>query len=72
MRGIKEIRESYNREISKEKIKELMDIEELLIELKQLCETPKDDEVAAVVAKFHDIETRIFDMKREAIVGKST
>lgn len=64
---IKELREKDNRDISKERIKELLEIEELLIELKHLCETPKDADVAKVVSQFQELETKIFDMKKDLI-----
>jgi len=68
--GIKELREQDDREISKERIKELLEIEKLLIGLKHLCETPKDEDVAKLVSQFQDIETRMFDMKRDMIERK--
>lgn len=68
---LKELRRKDNRDISKESIKDLLDIEKLLIELKHLCEIPKNEDVAKVVAQYQELETKIFDMKREMIVGKS-
>lgn len=71
VRKLKEMREQDDRELSQDRIKELLDIEQLLIELKQLCEAPKDDESAETVKRFHELETRIFDMKKDAILGKA-
>ena len=70
VRGIKETRERDNRDISKERIKELLEIEELLIDLKHLCETPKNEDVAKVVAQYQELETKIFDMKKDLIYSR--
>ena len=65
--SLKQLREKDGRDISKERIKDLLEIEELLKELQHLCETPKDDEVAKVVSQFQELETVIFDMKKDLI-----
>lgn len=68
--SLKQLREKDNRDISKERIKELLEIEELLIDLKHLCEIPKNEEVAKVVAQYQELETKIFDMKKDLIYSK--
>jgi len=48
----------------------LLEIEELLKELQHLCETPKDNAVAKAVKQFQELETKIFDMKKDLIYSK--
>lgn len=68
--SLKQLREKDNRDISKERIKELLGIEALLIELKHLCETPKNEEVAKIVTQYQELETKIFDMKKDLIYSR--
>lgn len=68
VKGIKKMREQDDRGLSTDRIKELLDIEKLLIELKQLCETPKDERVEDLVSQFNDLETKIFDMKKDFLI----
>lgn len=66
VKGIKELREKDGRSISKERVKELIDIEGLLVELKHLCESPKDEQ-GGVITEFHEIEKRMIDFRKSLL-----
>lgn len=67
IRGIKEIRESHGREISHERIKEFIDIEKLLVEMREIAEPPKKKDHSHLVAKFYAIEKKLIDLRKEII-----
>lgn len=67
IRGIKEIRENHGREISHERIKELIDIEKLLVEMREIAEPPKKQDHSHLVAEFYAIEKKLIDIRKEII-----
>lgn len=60
---IKELREKDGRAISKERIKELIDIEGQLLALHELLEPP-DKEQNKVIIQYHDLEKRLLDFRK--------
>lgn len=66
VKGIKELREKDGRSISKERIKELIDIEGLLVEMNQLLQPP-DTEQNKVIFEFHEIQKKLVDFRKQLL-----
>jgi hypothetical protein len=63
VREIKYLREKDNRSISKERIKELLDIEGLLMEMSELL-APPNNEQSKVIFEFHEIQKKLVDFRK--------
>lgn len=63
---IKEIREGQERPLSKDRVKELIDIQESLLELDKLIKSPYGDP-SGVIAEFHEIQKRMIDFRKNLL-----
>lgn len=63
---IKEIREGQNRPLSKERVKELIDIEGLLLDMRELLEPPNNKQ-SKIIAEYHELEKRVLDFRKSLL-----
>jgi len=66
VREIKELREKDGRSISKERIKELLDIESLLMEMGELLQPPNNEQ-SKVIFEFHEIQRKMVDFRKQLL-----
>lgn len=66
VKEIQELRAKDNRTISNERIKELIDIKSILMEIDTFLEPPFDDPTG-VIADYHDIQKRLIEFRKKLL-----